>query len=72
MTILSHLLFQIFILLGLVAGGFFVFQNTEVVTLTIANTTFESTPLWLAIFISFVIGLIVGYALRFNQSSIKK
>ncbi|MFT7144805.1 MAG: putative integral membrane protein [Alphaproteobacteria bacterium] len=72
MTILSHLLFQVFIFIGLVVGGFLVFQNTSLVTLTLGKMIFLDTPLWLVLFSSFFIGAFVGYLLHFNRIFSKK
>lgn len=72
MTILSHLLFQVFVFIGLVAGGFFIFQNTTLVTLTVGEVIFLDKPLWLLLFLSFFLGAFVGYLLHFNKVFAKK
>lgn len=72
MKILSHLLFQVFLVLGLIIGGVFVFQNTDVVTLKIGKLAFEETPIWVILFSAFFIGIFVGYVMKLNTLPLRK
>jgi uncharacterized protein YneF (UPF0154 family) len=72
MKLLSHILLQVVLLIGLAFGGFFIFQNTHRLDINLGQNVFSDVPVWLALLIAFLLGFFVALGVSMNVKMIKK